>query len=61
MILNVLYITGKLSFMSVAGWLVDIFDYAPMYLVFTGLSALVILWFQRLPRSLNFDAKVKKT
>lgn len=47
--------------MSLAGWLVDIFDYAPMYLVFTGLAAMIMFWFQRMPKSLEESFKLKQS
>ena len=56
-----LSVSGKLAFTSIAGWLVDIFDYAPMYLVFTGLAAVIMFWFQRMPRSLEEPLKLKQS
>ena len=47
--------------MSLVGWLVDTFDYAPMYLVFTGLAAVIMYWFQRMPKSLEESLKVKQS
>ena len=56
-----LSVSGKLAFTSIAGWLVDMFDYAPMYLVFTGLAAVIMFWFQRMPRSLEEPLKLKQS
>ena len=48
-----LEVFGKLTFMSVAGWMVDCFGYSFMYLVFVGLGYLVVMLYNHCPASLS--------
>ena len=59
--LATLEVLGKLLFMSVNGWMVDMLGYRTAFLLFVILSGLVILWLKHCPDEIRGGSYVSKS
>lgn len=59
--LATLEVLGKLIFLSVVGWFTDQLGFQPVFLSFTGLAALVLVWMPKCPSSLSDETEKEKS